>query len=140
MHCLCCGRVNRSDATFCDVCGTRLTASGGAPQAAVASADAQAQVRTPERLADGVFVGRQAELGVLQAALEDALAGRGRLVMLVGEPGIGKTRTAREFATHAQGRGSLVFWGRCHESVGAPPYWPWVQIIRAYVREQSALG
>ncbi|MCI0794977.1 MAG: ATP-binding protein, partial [Chloroflexi bacterium] len=42
----------------------------------------------------GVFVGREKELAELTAALEDALAGQGRLVMLVGEPGIGKTRTA----------------------------------------------
>ena len=40
------------------------------------------------------FVGRQREMAELTAALEDALAGQGRLVMLVGEPGIGKTRTA----------------------------------------------
>ena len=60
-----------------------------------------AEVETSERaeahaldsLAGGVFVGRQQEMGELKAALEDALSGRGRLVMLGGEPGIGKTRT-----------------------------------------------
>lgn len=41
-----------------------------------------------------VFVGRQQEMAVLETALRDAMSGRGRLVMLVGEPGIGKTRTA----------------------------------------------
>ena len=76
-------------------------------------------------------------MGVLQAALEDALAGRGRLVMLVGEPGIGKTRTAREFVTHAGRRSAVGLWGRCLESAGAAPYWLWVQIIRAYVRERD---
>jgi DNA-binding CsgD family transcriptional regulator/tetratricopeptide (TPR) repeat protein len=91
----------------------------------------------PASLADRVFVGRQAEMGVLQAALEDVLAGRGRLMMLVGEPGIGKTRTAREFVTHAGRRSALGLWGRCHESAGAAPYWLWVQIIRAYVRERD---
>lgn len=45
-----------------------------------------------------VFVGRQQEMAVLETALRDAMSGRGRLVMLVGEPGIGKTRTARELA------------------------------------------
>ena len=50
-------------------------------------------------LAGGVFVGRQREMGELKADLEDALSGRGRLVTLVGEPGIGKTRTAQELAT-----------------------------------------
>jgi predicted ATPase len=91
----------------------------------------------PDSLADRVFVGREAEMGVLQAALEDALAGRGRLVMLVGEPGIGKTRTVREFVTHAGRRSALGLWGRCHESAGAALYWLWVQIVRAYIRERD---
>ncbi|PKB64707.1 MAG: hypothetical protein BZY80_02015 [SAR202 cluster bacterium Io17-Chloro-G2] len=88
-----------------------------------------------DSLAVGVFVGRQAEMGELRAALEDALSGRGRLVMLVGEPGIGKTRTAQELATYAGMRGAQVLWGRCYEEQGTPPYWPWVQAIRSYVRE-----
>ena len=53
--------------------------------------------------AAGMFVGRQREMGELKEALEDVLAGRGRLVMLVGEPGIGKTHTAQELAGYAQG-------------------------------------
>jgi class 3 adenylate cyclase/tetratricopeptide (TPR) repeat protein len=76
-------------------------------------------------------------MGELKAALEDALSGRGRLVMVVGEPGIGKTRTAQELATYAGLRRCQVLWGRCYEGQGAPPYWPWVQAIRAYVREQD---
>ena len=51
-----------------------------------------------DSLAGGVFVGRKAELGELKAALEDALSGKGRMVTLVGEPGIGKTRTAEELS------------------------------------------
>ncbi len=70
------------------------------------------------------FVGRQRELAELEAALEDSLSGRGRLVMLAGEPGIGKTRIARELAIVAESRGALVLWGRCYEEEGAPPYWP----------------
>ena len=50
-----------------------------------------------------IFVGRQREMGELRAALD----------MLVGEPGIGKTRTAQELVSHAQGRGAQVYWGRC---------------------------
>ncbi|MCH8801486.1 MAG: serine/threonine-protein kinase PknK, partial [Chloroflexi bacterium] len=88
-----------------------------------------------DSLAGGVFVGRQREMGELKAALEDALSGRGRLVMLVGEPGIGKTRTALELATYAGLRQAQVLWGRCYEGEGAPPYWPWVQAIRSYVRD-----
>ncbi len=70
----------------------------------------------------------------MKACLEDALSGRGRLVTLVGEPGIGKSRTAQELATYAGLRGAQVLWGRCYEQQGAPPYWPWVQAIRSYVR------
>jgi hypothetical protein len=90
-----------------------------------------------DSLAGGVFVGRQQEMGELKAALEDSLSGRGRLVMLVGEPGIGKTRTAQELATNAGLRGAQVLWGRCYEEVGTPPYWPWVQAIRSYVRDRE---
>ncbi|MCH7737298.1 MAG: AAA family ATPase [Chloroflexi bacterium] len=79
------------------------------------------------------FIGRQQELAVLATALDDALAGRGQMVMLAGEPGIGKTRLAQELAGHAQDRGAQVLWGWCHEQTGAPPYWPWMQLIRAQV-------
>ncbi|MEE8158073.1 MAG: protein kinase, partial [Dehalococcoidia bacterium] len=90
-----------------------------------------------DSLAGGVFVGRQREMGELKACLEDALSGRGRLVTLVGEPGIGKTRTAQELATYAGLRSAQVLWGRCYEAQGAPPYWPWVQAIRSYVLERE---
>jgi DNA-binding SARP family transcriptional activator len=80
----------------------------------------------------GVFVGRDRELERLRAAVDDALAGHGKLVMLVGEPGIGKTRTALQLATYALERGARVLWGRCYEGEGAPPYWPWAQAVRAY--------
>jgi len=85
----------------------------------------------------GVFVGRQRELAELRSALEESLAGRGQMVMLVGEPGIGKTRTAQELTSYAQSRGSQVYWGRCYEESGAPPYWPWVQAIRDYVQQST---
>jgi tetratricopeptide (TPR) repeat protein len=88
-----------------------------------------------DSVAGGVFVGRQREMGELKGCLEDALSGRGRLVTLVGEPGIGKTRTAQELATYGGLRGAQVLWGRCYEEQGAPPYWPWVQAIRSYVRD-----
>ena len=84
-------------------------------------------------MAAGNFVGREREIATLTAALVSAVAGSGKICMLVGEPGIGKSRTAQEFATIAAGRGALVLWGRCYEGSGAPPYWPWIQIVRAYV-------
>lgn len=83
------------------------------------------------------FVGRQREMGELKAALDDAMSGRGRLVMLAGEPGIGKSRAAQEIGAYAELRGSRVLWGRCYEEQGTPAYWPWIQAIRAYVREQD---
>ncbi|MDP6823215.1 MAG: protein kinase [Dehalococcoidia bacterium] len=91
-----------------------------------------------DSLAGGVFVGRQAEMDQLKAGVEDILGGRGRLLTLVGEPGIGKTRTSEELATYAGLRGAQVLWGRCYETGGQPPYWPWVQAIRSYVRETEA--
>jgi DNA-binding SARP family transcriptional activator len=87
------------------------------------------------RASRGVFVGRGRELGGLEAALEDALAGRGRLVLLAGEPGIGKSRLADELMATARFRGAWVAVGRCWEAGGAPAYWPWVQSLRAYLRE-----
>ena len=83
------------------------------------------------RSPDDVFVGREREMEELRAALEAALAGQGRLVLLAGEPGIGKTRTAHELAAHARQRGARVLVGHCYESKGAPPFWPWVQMVRA---------
>ncbi len=80
-----------------------------------------------------IFVGRQREMETLAAALDAALSGRGQIVMLAGEPGIGKTRIAQELAGLAEQRGARVFWGWCYEQEGAPPYWPWVQIIRSYI-------
>lgn len=104
-----------------------------------ASIEAPQEVATNvlDSLAGGVFVGRQKEMEELKAALEDALSGRGRMATLVGEPGIGKTRTAQELATYAGLRGCQVLWGRCYEEQGVPPYWPWVQAIRSYVRERE---
>ena len=80
----------------------------------------------------GVFVGREGELAALRGAYDNALGGRGELVMLVGEPGIGKTHTAFEIDAYARMRGAQVLWGRSHESSGAPAYWPWIQVGRAW--------
>ena len=82
----------------------------------------------------GIFVGRQREMAALRSAMDAARDGHGRIVMLAGEPGIGKTRTAQELASYAESLGAQVWWGPCHEQQGAPPYWPWVQPIRAYIQ------
>ena len=83
----------------------------------------------------GAFVGRQREMSELRVALEDAISGQGRLVMLAGEPGIGKTRTAQELVCYAEAQGAKVLWGWCYEGEGAPPYWPWLQPLRSYVQQ-----
>ncbi len=88
-------------------------------------------------LTGGEFVGRQQEMGKLKGVLEDALSGQGQVLMLVGEPGIGKTRTAQELAAYAETRGAQVLWGWCYEEEGAPPFWPWLQPIRAYVQQRD---
>jgi DNA-binding SARP family transcriptional activator/tetratricopeptide (TPR) repeat protein len=81
------------------------------------------------------FVGRERELAELVGGLDDAFTGRGRLFLLVGEPGIGKSRLAEELIANARARGAGILVGRCWEAGGAPAYWPWVQSLRAYVRE-----
>src|SRR5262245_2078674 len=77
------------------------------------------------------FVGRDQEVAELAAGLEDAIGGRGRLFLVAGEPGIGKTWLVEHLATHAAGQGARVLWGRCWEGGGAPPFWPWGQVIAA---------
>ena len=84
--------------------------------------------------AAGPLVGREVELAELRAALQAAVAGRGGLVLLVGEPGIGKTRLAEEVVQDARARGLTALVGRCWEAGGAPAYWPWVQSLRGHLQ------
>jgi class 3 adenylate cyclase/tetratricopeptide (TPR) repeat protein len=78
------------------------------------------------------FVGRDEVIGNLTSKLEEARSGRGSLVLLVGEPGIGKTRTAEEFAAVARHKGATVLWGRCYDGEWAPPFSPFVEAIKEY--------
>lgn len=80
------------------------------------------------------LLGREREMSELLAGLDDAFSGRGRLFLIGGEPGIGKSRLADELAAHARDRQATVLWGRCWEAGGAPAYWPWVQCLRSYLR------
>ena len=96
---------------------------------------------TPDRDDDtpaksrGDFVGRQAELSAVREAIAGARAGHGSLLLISGEPGIGKSRLADELMTDARSKGMRVVIGRCWEAGGAPAYWPWVQSLRAYIHD-----
>lgn len=83
------------------------------------------------------FVGRGDALEALQKGFSRAVKGAGGVMMISGEPGIGKTSCAEEFAQAIEDQGGLVLWGRCYEQSGAPPYWPWVQILRDYANANS---
>src|SRR5262249_41956207 len=83
-------------------------------------------------LTDRPFVGRVAEREALAAHVAAAQQGRGRVMLVSGEPGVGKTRLVEEaVARVAPGR---VLGGGCREIGGAPAVWPWIQVLRAYVR------
>ena len=85
-------------------------------------ADPQALQRTP-------FVGRADEREELRRRLDDAVSGRGSIVLLGGEPGVGKTRLSEELLRDARTRGCLCFVGHCYEMEGAPPYVPFIEIL-----------
>ena len=55
-----------------------------------------------------------------------------------GNPASARPATAQELASYAENRGVRIFWGRCYEDEGTPPYWPWVQAILSYVQQASA--
>ena len=86
----------------------------------------------------GMFVGREHEMRELVSAIDLAISGRGQVILLTGEPGIGKTRTAQKLATMAQQRGAKVLCGHCYEGQGAPPYWLCVQLIQSYIQSAGS--
>lgn len=120
MQCTHCARQCVADAKFCDRCGAPLDV-----RAAAVVAD-----EPPD---NDRFVGRQRELAVLDALVTRALAAAGGTAALAGDPGIGKTRTAERLAEHALARGMTVYWGRCNEEPGALAYWPWQQMVQAWL-------
>ena len=74
------------------------------------------------------FVGRDRELGALRAALVDAVAGRGRLVLLSGAAGVGKTALAAVLCREAAGAGVPALVGHCYDGGETPPYGPWAEV------------
>jgi DNA-binding SARP family transcriptional activator/tetratricopeptide (TPR) repeat protein len=78
------------------------------------------------------FVGRERELALLLEEAEQAIAGRGGICLVAGDPGIGKSRLLDEVALRTSEH-MRVLRGRCWEAGGAPAYWPWVDALRDYV-------
>ncbi len=75
------------------------------------------------------MVGRDRELARVTGLLDDALAGRGRLVLCTGEAGIGKTRLGEELAGAAEARGVPVAWARASDQGSSPPYGLWRLVL-----------
>jgi tetratricopeptide (TPR) repeat protein len=85
----------------------------------------------------GSLVGRDRELAELRQGLDNALAGRGRLFMVAGDPGVGKTALADAIGTEAVVAGATVLWGRAWDGGGAPAYWPWLRILRRLASQRD---
>ncbi len=96
----------------------------GAPAAIVVSPAGHPSAAVPP------LVGRAADLARLDGLVAEAAAGRGCMVLVSGEPGIGKTRLGQELAARAAAFGATVSWGGSNEGEGPPPFWPWVQVLR----------
>ncbi len=101
------------------------------------SAPTQLEAGVAPQTLGGPFVGRERELRELLGGLDETLAGEGRLFLISGEPGIGKSRLVEQLTRSARGRGADVLVGRCWEAGGAPAYWPWVQAMRTYVADRD---
>ncbi len=81
--------------------------------------------------ADASLVGRRWEIAALDAMADRVIAGRGGVVNVVGPPGIGKSRVAREAAALAAGRGVEVFWVFCESHARDVPFYAVTRLLRA---------
>ena len=105
----------------------------------------EGDVSGPVLLRRTPFVGRQSEREQLRRCLEQAVRGRGSLVLLSGEPGVGKSRLAEQVAVEARDQEVLVLSGHCYE-MEMLPYAPFVEILDTATRSmdraalQVALG
>ncbi|MGC5317250.1 ATP-binding protein [Micromonospora arida] len=86
-----------------------------------------------DALGDAI-IGRDHPAGLLRAELDRATTSHGGLVLVTGEPGIGKTTLVTSAAREARHRGALVLGAACWDSDSAPGYWPWVQVLRGLRR------
>jgi DNA-binding SARP family transcriptional activator len=92
----------------------------------------------PERILQAELVGREEEIALLQRAFKQVLNGQRRVVFTSGEPGIGKTRIARDFAHWCEeSQQATVLWGHCYEMSGQLPYQPIADALSAHVQTCS---
>lgn len=89
--------------------------------------------RLPSR--ETPLVGRSAELSAMGAALTAAMEGRGRVVAVLGEAGIGKSRLVAELTDQGATRGARVLVGRCREAEQVLPLRPWVEALRGGLQD-----
>lgn len=92
----------------------------------------------PERILNAELVGREEEFGRMQQAFQQARHGQCKVIFASGEPGIGKSRLARDFTEWSeQTQQATVLWGYCYEMSGSLPYQPIVDAISTHVRTCS---
>ncbi len=85
------------------------------------------------------FVGRESEVSSIRAIIDRALTGQGSLIMLEGEPGVGKTRLAKEMVEYASRVGFRCLVGHCYERDEPVPYIPFVQIFESDLAQAASL-
>lgn len=107
-----------------------LADGGGPVRRVVDSADARIPELPP-------FVGREPALEQLRGSLQAASDGAGRVVLVEGRPGVGKTRLVSVFADEAEGRGALVLRARGREGEDVPAFWVWAQVLRQLAGEEG---
>ncbi len=90
------------------------------------------------RVQRGRLVARDSELRELKGFIDLAISGQGQMVTLAGEPGIGKTRLAREGQIYARLRGCRVMSGACYEQESGVPYLPYVEALQNYIKTRPA--
>ena len=101
--------------------------------------DVEASFATPlQQLVRGKLVGRGPELEQLKGHWDQAQQARGHLVLLSGEPGVGKTRLAQDLIAHARKSGAIVLSGGCYEYEATTPYLPFVDALREWAHWQNA--
>ncbi|HTB72369.1 MAG TPA: AAA family ATPase [Polyangiaceae bacterium] len=111
----------------------RLDSAGVGPKPASSPRPPSADARPrsgPAPTALRHLIGRDAEMARIHQALDDAWSGTGKLSLLSGDTGVGKTRILEEVATRALGRGGRVLRGRCFESEEVLPFAVWADLLR----------